>query len=113
MQRKETQEALVAAAQVGVTIGNAILSPFLGDNTTRSSNVNPVLIGNPADFAKLADQRYYVLRQLFPTFIEYDVETSRYNYTIDADLSIFRSRTCAALSQGCAILGMVLGFAVD
>ena len=43
MQLKETQEALVAAAQEGVTIGNAILSLFPGDNTKRSSNVNPIL----------------------------------------------------------------------
>ena len=64
----------------------------------------------------LADQHYYFLRRPFPTFVDYNVETGKYGYTIDAtnDLSlIFRSRTCAASSQGCAILGMVLGSAVD
>ena len=114
MQLKETQEALVAAAQEGFTIGNATLSLFPGDNTTQLSNVNPVLICNATDFAMFADQHF--LRRSFPTFVEYDVEIGTYNDTIDAMddlLSIPRSRACAALSQGCAILGIVLGFAVD
>ena len=82
----------------------------------RSSDMNLVLIGNPADFTMLAGQHYYFLRRSFPTFVEYDMETGTYNCTIDAtnDLSsIFRSCTCATVSQGYAILGMVLGFAPD
>ena len=111
MQLKETQEALVAAAQEGFTIGNATLSLFHGDNTTQLSNVNPVLIGNATDFAMLADQHYCFRRP--PNHFG---EIGTYNHTIDAinDLpSILRPRACAALSQGCAILGTVLEFAVD
>ena len=83
MQLKETQEALVVAAQEGVTIGNAISSLFPGDHTTRSSNVN-----QPC-FDRRPCQHYYFLQRLFPTFVESDVETGTYNYTIDAthDLS--------------------------
>ena len=62
MQLKETQEALVVFAREGVTIGNAISSLFPGDNTRQSSNVNPILIGNTANFSMLADQHYYFLR---------------------------------------------------
>jgi hypothetical protein len=116
MQQKETHEACGAAAEESVTISNAISSIFPGDNTMWSSNVNPALIGNPADFAMLAGQHYYFLRESFLIFVQYNVETCTHNYTIDAtnDLpSIFRSRTCAALSQQCAILGMVLVLAVD
>ena len=56
MQLKETPEALVAAAQGGVIIGNAISFLFPGDNTTRSNKVNPVFIGNLASFAMFANQ---------------------------------------------------------
>ena len=90
MQLKETQEALVAAAQEGVTIDNAISSLFPRDNIMRSSNVNPVLIGDPTDFAMFTDQHDHFLWRLFPTFVEYDVESGTYNYTIGAtnDLSL-------------------------
>ena len=43
-------------------MGNAIPSLFPGDNTMPPSNVNPVLIGNPPNFAMFADQHYYFLR---------------------------------------------------
>ena len=58
--------------------------PSPGDSTTRSSNMNPDR--NPADFAMFSDQHNYFLWQLFATFVEYDVETSAYNYTVDATL---------------------------
>ena len=91
-------------------------SCIVAGNTAQLSNVKPVLIGNATDFSMLADQHYCFLRRSFPTFVEYDVEIGTYNDTIDAinDLpSILRPCACAALSQGCAILGIVLGFAVD
>ena len=69
MKREETQDALVAAAQEAVASGNAISSLFPGDNAMRSSNVNPILIGNTADFAMFNGQHYYFLRRLFPTFL--------------------------------------------
>ena len=66
-----------------------------GHNTTRSNDVNTVVIGNPADFA------IYFLRRSFPTVVEYDVETSSYDDTIGAtnDLSSI------AIMMGCWIRG--------